>query len=125
MTAFHAALAPMKLWIRGNSVRLRVSKTELAKLADQGTAEDSVRFSSSVELKYGIDVRPTGAVTAVFDGASLRVTLPKSLLDLWVRPEEVSVEGSQPIGGGKALQIVLEKDSPDLARRREDAPPSV
>jgi hypothetical protein len=114
----------MKLWIRGNSIRLRVSKTELAKIADQGTAEDSVRFTSDVEFKYGIDVRPTGAVTAAFNGASLRVTLPKPLLDLWVRPEESSVEGSQPIGGGKALQIVLEKDSPALARRRDDTDPA-
>jgi hypothetical protein len=31
-------------------------------------------------------------------------------LDLWLRPAEVSVEGSQPIGGGKVLQVVLEKD---------------
>jgi hypothetical protein len=112
----------MKLWIRGNSIRLRVSKTELARIAETGTAEDSVRFTSAVELKYGIDVRPTGAITAAFDGASLRVTLPKSLLDLWVRPEELSVEGSQPIGGGKALQIVLEKDSPELGRGRDDSP---
>jgi hypothetical protein len=38
------------------------------------------------------------------------------LLDLWLRPEEVSVEGSQPIGGGKVLQIVLEKDGADRDR---------
>lgn len=107
----------MKLRIRGNSIRLRVSKTELAKIAEQGTAEDAVRFTSSIELKYGIDVRPTGAVTASFDGASVRVALPKSRLDLWLRPEEVSVEGSQPIGGGKVLQILLEKDYTCLAPR--------
>ena len=41
---------------------------------------------------------------------SIWVTLPKSRLDLWLRPEEVSVEGSQPIGGGKVLRILLEKD---------------
>lgn len=107
----------MKLRIRGNSIHVGVSKTELAKLADQGVAEDVVRFTSEIELKYGIDVRPSGAVTAAFDGTSLRVSLPKPLLDLWLRPEEVSVEGSQPVGGGKALQIVLEKDG---ARRGSD-----
>lgn len=107
----------MKLWIRGNSIRFRVSKTELAKIADQGTVDDAVRFTSDIELRYGIDVRPTGAVTAAFDGASLRVTLPKSLLDLWLRPEQLSVEGSQPIGGGKVLQILLEKDGADAGSR--------
>jgi hypothetical protein len=100
----------MKLWIRGNSLRLRVTKTELAKIADTGKVEDSVRFSSDQRLRYAIEVRPTGAVTVLFTGTELVVSLPKPRLDLWLRPNEVSVEGSQPIGGGKVLQIVLEKD---------------
>jgi hypothetical protein len=100
----------MQLRIRGNSIRLRVSKTELAKIADQGKVEETVRFSSDQSLRYGIEVRPTGAITARYDETSIIVTLPKSRLDLWLRPEELSVEGSQPIGGGKVLQIVLEKD---------------
>ena len=100
----------MKLWIRGNSLRLRVSKTELAKIAETGKAEDTVRFSSDQGLRYGVEVRPTGAITATFAEAAILVTLPKPRLDLWLRPGEVSVEGSQPIGGGKVLQIVLEKD---------------
>jgi hypothetical protein len=115
----------MKLRIRGNSIRLAVSKTELARIAEEGTAEDVVRFTSDIELKYGIDVRPSGAVTAASDGASLRVALPRALLDLWLRPEEVSVEGSQPVGGGKVLQIVLEKDGAERDRRDgATAPPT-
>ena len=109
----------MKLRIRGNSLQLRVSKTELAKIADTGTAEDVVRFSSEQSLRYGIEVRPTGAITATFTGEELLVTLPKAHLDLWLRPNEVSVEGSQPIGGGKVLQIALEKDDSAAARRAE------
>ena len=71
---------------------------------------------------YGIEVRPTGAVTATFGGDAILVALPKARLDLWLRPDEVSVEGSQPIGGGKVLQIVLEKDdagAPRTARTTE------
>ena len=111
----------MKLRIRGNSLTLRVSKTELAKLAEAGNVEDTMRFSSEQSLRYGIEVRPTGAVTATFAGASILVTLPKARLDLWSRPDEVSVEGSQPIGGGKVLQIVLEKDGPLGGRGEGDS----
>ena len=100
----------MKLRIRGNSLRLRVSKTELAKIAETGKVEDTVRFSSEQSLRYGIEVRTAGAVTAKFSDAAILVTLPKARLDLWLRPNEVSVEGSQPIGPGKVLQILLEKD---------------
>ncbi len=112
----------MKLRIRGNSLTLRVSKTELAKLAETGKVEDAMRFSSEQSLRYGIEVRPTGAVTAAFSGAEILVTLPKARLDLWLRPDEVSVEGSQPIGGGKVLQIVLEKDGAPARRGGEDDP---
>jgi hypothetical protein len=113
----------MKLWIRGNSLRLRVSKTELAKIAETGRADDTTRFSSEQSLRYGVEVRPTGAVTATFSDASILVALPKAFLDLWLRPGEISVEGSQPVGGGKVLQIVLEKDEqrPD-GRSGEDGP---
>jgi hypothetical protein len=113
----------MKLWIRGSSLRLRVSRTELAKIAETGKVEDTTRFSSEQALRYGIEVRPRGAVTATFDGAAITVTLPKSRLDLWLRADEVSVEGSQPIGGGKVLQILLEKDDARAERRSgEDGP---
>jgi len=100
----------MKLRIRGNSIRLQLTKTELAKLAEKGRIEDTVRFSSEQSLRYGIEVRPTGAVTAAYADGALVVTLPKARLELWRRPGEVSVEGSQPVGGGKVLQIVLEAD---------------
>jgi hypothetical protein len=108
------------LIIRGNTLRLRVSKTELAKIADTGKAEDTLRFSSDLAMRYGVEVRPTGAITASFEQAAIFVALPKSRLDLLLRPDEVSVEGSQPIGGGKVLQIVIEKDErPD--RRGDDS----
>ncbi len=110
----------MKLRIRGNSLTLRVSKTELAKLAETGKVEDAMRFSSEQSLRYGIEVRPTGAVTAAFSGAEILVMLPKARLELWLRPTEVSVEGSQPIGGGKVLQLLLEKDGAHVSRAAED-----
>ena len=111
----------MKLRIRGNSLTLRLSKTELAKLAEAGKVEETMRFSSEQTLRYGIEVRPTGALTATFAGAGILVVLPKARLDLWSRPDEVSVEGSQPIGGGKVLQIVLEKDGAQSRRGVEGA----
>ncbi len=114
----------MKLIIRGNSLRLRVSKTELAKIAETGKAEDVARFSSDLQLRYGIEVHATGAVTASFENASIFVALPKSRLDLWLRSNEVSVEGSQPIGGGKVLQIVLEKGEARSGRRADEGDPA-
>lgn len=107
----------MKLRIRGNSVRIRVSKTELAQIADVGAAEDSVRFSPSTELRYRVEVKPAGAVEADFRTALLRVLVPKARVEQWLRPEEVAIEERQAIGEGATLRILLEKDYTCLAPR--------
>jgi hypothetical protein len=105
----------MKLRIRGDSVRIRVSKVELAEIADAGAAEDSVRFSPSTELRYRVEVRPTGPVEADFIGPLLRVVVPKSRVEQWLRPDEVAIEGRQAIGDGATLRILIEKDYTCLA----------
>ena len=107
----------MKLRTRGNSVRLRVSKAELAEIAATGVAEDAVRFAPGVVLRYGIEVCPSGAVRAELAGGVVRVLVPRSSIDLWLRPEEVSIEGQQPIGNGEFLRILVEKDYTCLAPR--------
>jgi hypothetical protein len=107
----------MKLRIRGNTVRLRVSKAELANIAATGSAEDAVRFSRDAGLRYGIAVKPSGGVAAEFGGDVLRVLLPKRSVDLWLQPEEVSIEGQQAIGNGEVLRILVEKDYTCLAPR--------
>jgi hypothetical protein len=107
----------MKLRIRGNTVRLRVSKTELAQIAASGAAEDAIRFAGDAGLRYGIEVKPSGGVAAEFGGNALRVLLPKRSVDVWLRPEQVSIEGEQPVGNGEVLRILVEKDYTCLAPR--------
>lgn len=107
----------MKLRIRGNSVRLRVSKTELKQLAATGSAEDAVQFAPGAVLRYGIEVRPAGAVSAELAGALVRVFVPKASIEHWLRPDEVSIEGEQAVGDGQFLKILVEKDYTCLAPR--------
>src|SRR5262245_6247604 len=107
----------MKLRIRGNSVRIRVSKTELAQIADAGAAEDSVRFSPSSELRYRVEVKPSGPVEADFRTSLLRVVVPQARMQQWLQPDEVAIEEGQAIGGGATLRILLEKDYTCLAPR--------
>lgn len=107
----------MKLRIRGNSLRLRVSRTEFLQIAEQGAAEDSIRFAPGIEWRYGIEVKPGGDVGAHFAANSLRVVLPKACVDRWLDDREVGIEGQQPIGNGEVLRILIEKDYTCLAPR--------
>ena len=116
---FHVRMI-MKLRIRGNSVRLRVSQTELAEIAEAGRAEDAVRLGPQARLVYRIEVAPQGPVHARFDGGTLTVIVPRAEVERWLDPAEVALTGSQRVGDGEHLSILVEKDFACLAPRDED-----
>lgn len=107
----------MKLRIRGNSVRIRLSQTELEQLAEGGVAEDRVRFSKEAELAYRVQVAPDGAVRADLGPRGVTVTLPKPTLERWLAPAEVSIRAEQQVGEGETLKILVEKDFACLVPR--------
>lgn len=110
----------MKLRIRGNSIRLRVSRRELDRIAEAGAVDDRVRFAPGSELTYRVAVAPGGGVGARFSGDELAVTLPKTEVQRWLAPDEVSIRGEQALDGGEALTILVEKDFECLTPRDEE-----
>jgi hypothetical protein len=79
-----------------------------------------VRFSAETELRYRVEVRSSGAVQAEFGGSVLRVLVSKKAVDRWLEPEQVAIEGTQAVGGGEPLRILLEKDYTCLAPRADE-----
>lgn len=110
----------MKLRIRGNSVRIRVSKSELEQLAETGVTEDAVQFGPNAALRYRLEASRDGALRADFTNAVVRVTIPRAQVDRWLAPDEVSIRGEQPLGNGAALTILVEKDYVCLAPRPDE-----
>ena len=110
----------MKLRIRGNSIRIRVSKLELAQIAEAGSTEDEIRFAPAAALRYRVDVKESGPVEAKFQGSLINVIVPASEVERWLAPEQVAIEGRQAIGDGTHLRILLEKDYSCLAPRGDE-----
>lgn len=110
----------MKIRIRGNSVRIRVSQTELEHLAEHGVAEDRIRFGPGAELAYRVCVVPNGEVRAALADGAITVEVPRAAVESWLDPSEVSIRGEQPIGAGDALKILVEKDFACLAPREDE-----
>jgi hypothetical protein len=110
----------MKLRIRGNSVRIRVSQSELEQLAESGSAEDAAQFAPGAVLRYRLESSPSGALRADFSDSVVRVTIPRTQIQAWLAPDEVSIHGEQPSGNGVALKILVEKDYVCLAPRPDE-----
>jgi hypothetical protein len=107
----------MKLRIRGNTIRLRVSKSELAQIAADGHAEDRVQFAPHASLRYRVETTSGGAITARFTESLVAVAVPQAAVRRWLEPAEVSIVGEQDLGGGEKLDILVEKDFECLAPR--------
>lgn len=107
----------MKLRIRGNSVRLRLSQSETIQLAETGTVVDSIEFPPGGPLEYGIHVSDVPAPVASYDRSGIKVTLPSDTARTWLEPQEVTISAEQPLSGGRVLTILIEKDYACLTPR--------
>jgi hypothetical protein len=93
----------MKLRIRGNSLRLRLSQSEVTQLAQHGRVEDAISFGPS-KLAYVLATSDVDRISATYEDHRIIVTLPKDRAKRWISTDEVGIESS---GDPK---ILVEKD---------------
>ena len=108
----------MKLRIRGNSIRIRVSQPELAEICERGEVKDRIQFQPGSELTYGLEVSDKiDTLRTAFNDGDITIQLPKAQVQAWAEPDAVSLEGSQQIDGEHSLTILVEKDFACLVPR--------
>jgi hypothetical protein len=101
----------MKLRIRGDSIRIRVTQAELREIAEHGSVRDRINFGDGVALTYALESDPKAREpSARYAGQIVSIVLPAATVQRWASSNEVSIEGEQPIGGGERLRILVEKD---------------
>jgi hypothetical protein len=101
----------MKLRIHGNSVRVRLTQTEVARLAKGERIEQTTAFSATSKLISSIEPSSSAATaSAEFDGLRLAIFLPSKHAIHWASSSEVGIEINQPCGGSASLSLLVEKD---------------
>src|SRR5258706_6103110 len=106
----------MKLRIRGNSLRLRLAQTEVARLVRAGRVEDRTQLGQDpgLSLEVRLQLSEFRLVPGVeFDGGRITVSLPEAQAKSWARENEVGIYGEEPWG----LKIIIEKDFQCLNQR--------
>lgn len=100
----------MKLRIRDDSLRLRLGRSEVERLAAEGLVEAAMHVGPGQRLRYAVERDDTLAAPVVrLQGSDLVVGLPAAVVERWVSSEDVSIEGTQTFEG-RALAILVEKD---------------
>lgn len=111
----------MKIRIKGNSIRLRLTKTDIQNLKDKGIVEEKTILGVEEIFSYSLRVDDEiSAISAKFQANTITVFLPQKDADLLTETEEITVEGSQNNGEEKGLFLLVEKDLQCLDITHED-----
>ncbi len=108
----------MKLRIRDNSVRVRLTRGEVDTLRDTGIVSARTGFPGGHDFQYLVESSPASVSPgASFSGNAVTVRLPETTVLAWANSEQVSIAGEQGLDDGEKLMILVEKDFACLAPR--------
>lgn len=110
----------MKIRIKGNSIRYRLSKSEVDQFAQTGIVAESTSFGNN-ELHYVLKKTDSGTgLTATMTNHTISLLMPENDASVWTNTERVGYENHMDIGNGNTLYLLLEKDFKCLDNTNED-----
>ena len=110
----------MKIRIKGNSIRFRLTKSEVALFSEQGEYSEETRFNDR-SFRYALqasDKEKYLRVTFVDDTICFHVPIEFSAS--WAENNEVGIRNMQILDDGTELFLLLEKDFVCLDETFED-----
>lgn len=108
----------MKLRLRSNTLRLRLSRTDVATFRDSGRLEAATGFPGGARLVYVLERGEEFG--ARFDGGSVVVRVPAAVAQTWCDTDRVGIDGVVPLEDGGTLALLVEKDFACLTDNRPE-----
>lgn len=99
----------MKIRIKGNTIRYRLTKTEVAALSESGLLEEKTEFINNT-LVYAIRQTKNMDLCADFTQNVITLYIPQTILQHWAASEETGIDSCMPLPNGDSLYLLLEKD---------------
>lgn len=113
----------MKIRIKGNSVRYRLSQTDVRTLADTGRVVETTQFgpADAQVFRYALEAREglTDLQAAFADGC-ITLYLPAEAAHVWPHEERVGFENQVLVAPAVLLHLLVEKDFTCLDETAED-----
>jgi hypothetical protein len=103
----------MKLRLQGSTLRLRVTRSELARLQAGQRIEETVLFpnSSNASLRYTFEVGShSQPVQVAMLSYQIVVSISEDQLTSWSGEHQVGIYASLPVSEETNLEVAIEKD---------------
>lgn len=110
----------MKIRIKGNSLRIRLSKSEVDKLAARGYLEEKTSFGNN-QLVYALRTSEEhNQLSADFIANKITMYVPQPLIKDWLVNAVVGFDARMPVSDTGSLYLLLEKDFACIDSTTED-----
>jgi hypothetical protein len=103
----------MKLRITGSSIRMRLLRSEVAKLIEQGRVEETIYLgpNDSSSLTYALTIEDTASEVRLRHAPStIEIVLPRGPAETWASTEQVGMYASDDVGVHGSIDLIAEKD---------------
>lgn len=101
----------MKIRIKGNSIRVRLSPLEVTLFAKERTLVDHTNFGNGVRLTYQLNETLNDIKLSVsYENHCINIYMPSALIDLWSTTDQIGFENNTVLDDGSHLFILVEKD---------------
>lgn len=110
----------MKIRIKGDSIRFRLTQSEVKSLSENDEIYNSTNFGNA-EFNYGVILNANiDNLQASFNNNRIVLEMPKSLGDSWFDNDIVTFDHTIETSLGNKLYLLLEKDFTCLDNAIED-----
>lgn len=111
----------MKIRIKGNFVRYRLTQSEVKTLAETGYLEEETIFGTGQKFGYTLEVKEEIlGLQASFENGQITMFIPADFAENWFDEERVGFENEVEVAPGVSLKLLLEKDFVCLDDSEED-----
>ncbi len=110
----------MKIRIKGNSVRFRLTQTEVRAICERDMVREKTQFNEA-HFVYAVKAsNQHDNLQASFFDQGIILFVPKDTLTDWYTNDQVGFYHTQILNNGQKLELTLEKDFVCLDDRAED-----
>ena len=104
----------MKIRIKGNSLRYRLTKSDIERFSKDGYLEETISFGSQ-KLVYALQQSFESELAADFRNQKITLSVPAFMMEEWTKTDRVGFESSNG-----PLYLLIEKDFKCLDNVAED-----
>lgn len=106
----------MKLRIKGDSIRMRLSQNEVNELASKGKVNDVINFGAN-HLMYQLAFAEINAMTVIYEDNLIHINISEEVGRAWTTSDQVGIQETIALKEANTLSVLIEKDFKCLTDR--------